>query len=410
MLFRIALRNVLKNRRRSLITIFAVAFGFMAVTVFRGYTNNAFEKMTYGAVFREASGHLVVFKSGYARGSLLDPSAYMFSGEEIRQITSAISQLSSVIWVAPKLSLSGLITNGEVSTVFLSDAMAPDMERLLWSHFDYAGGQMAQPLPSEPAASAVLSNKLAALLGLNTGDTAVLMATTRFNQMNAIDVTVAGTEQALAEALDDKYLRISLSAARELYDFDGADRICTLLSSRNQTETLRKQILDVLDNLGISVEVKSWDELSEYYRKAKGFLDVVFLFIFSIVMIIVVMGTFNTMSMSVLERIRELGTLRAIGLRPTHVVKLIAIEGGLLGLSGSGVGMILTGVAFLFLRLANLTYKPPGIEEDIAIEIDLVPDVLVGTLLFFVALAVASAALPARRAARQNIVDALGHV
>ncbi len=409
-LLKIAFRNVLKNRRRSLITVTAIAFGFMAVALFKGYTHNSYGKIALGAVFLETPGHLVVFKKGFLEEGKLDPSRFLFSAEDLQAVQGVLARDPEVVWTAPKLALAGLITNGDTSTIFLADAMEPAEEEALWTH--WPGREMFphDSLPLDQPHAAFLAPQLARLLRLGSGDDAVLMATTQHGQMNAVDIQMTGTSQPVSEALDDKYVKLPLGLARDLYDFDGADRVCVLLGDGDATETARARLSAQLAAAGLEVELRTWSELSLYYQKVKGYLDVVFLFIFLIVMVIVVMSTFNTMSMAVYERTREVGTLRAIGLKPAQVLAMFSLEGTILGAAGSAAGALLALVGFLILHTGRLTYTPPGVASPVAVEVDLVPEVLLLSLAFFVVLAVVSAALPARRAARQNIVDALGHV
>jgi putative ABC transport system permease protein len=409
-LFRIALRNVLKNRRRSAITILAVAFGFTAVGVFRGYMHDAYQRITLGAVFLEGPGHLVVFKRGFLDEGRLDPARYLFSDEELDEARKAALEIPGVRWAAPKLALSGLVTNGQVTTIFLADAMDPGDERQLWEHFPRPGEYTPPLLPDSPGHAALLAPKLAKLLGLEPGDDAVLMATTREGQMNAVDVVTAGHLPALADALDDKYLKIPLGLARQLYDFDGADRLCVLLSDASATGAAARALTSALTSRGLDVEIRTWDELSLFYERVTGYLDTVFLFLFTIVVVIVVSGTFNTMSMAVMERTREVGTLRALGLKPRGVVALFATEGALLGAFGSLAGVVLTAACYGALEWAGLSYMPPGAADAVAIRSNLVPTTLGLAFLAFSSFAVVSAVLPARRAAYQMIVDALARL
>lgn len=411
-LFRIALRNVWKNRRRSLVTIAAVTLGYAAVGVFRGYTHSAYEMISLAAVFLEGPGHLAVFKEGFLDKGKIDPARYLFSPEEIETVRAAAAEFPEVTWVAPKLSVTGLITNGELSTLFVADGMDPRDERALWARWSFSRPPRAgsdKILPDHPSYAAFLAPKLAELLGLGPGDNAVLMATTQGGQMNAADIEVTELYPPLSDAVDDKYVRLHLVHAQELYDFAGADRVCILLQDKNMVPGVRDRLRDRFAAHGVTTEIRSWDELSVFYQTVKNYLDVIFSFIFVIVMLIVVMGTFNTMSMTVLERTREVGTLRAMGLKPRATVALFCWEGAVLGGIGSCAGAVLTGGVYLALRFAELTYKPPGVAGEIPIEIDFVPEVLLGTLVFFTFLSVVSAALPARRAARQNIVEALSH-
>jgi putative ABC transport system permease protein len=138
--------------------------------------------------------------------------------------------------------------------------------------------------------------------------------------------------------------------------------------------------------------------------------DMMFLFIFSIVLVIVVMSTVNTMGMAVLERTREIGTLRALGLKRRGVSLLFAMEGGLLGLFGSCIGVVLHISVWAMIRAFSPTYTPPGISTPVPLVVDLVPRALLVLMLCLLFLSLFAAIIPARRAAKQNAVDALGHV
>lgn len=407
---RIAFRNVFKNRRRSFITMLSIAFGFMAVVLFKGYTHNSYDQITIAAVFVEGPGHFTVYKKGFHEKGKISPEKYMLTAAEVEKALGLMGRDPRIVWTAPKLSLTGLATNGRVSTIFLADSIDPERDKSLWDHYPYGYRVNVSQLPAGQEHVGMFARDLARILELPEGADAVLMATTRSGQMNASDVTVAGVFPTITEAMDDKFVKIPLSLARSLYDFDGADRIAVLLKDREKTAEVRRDIEAALAASGIGTETRSWDENSLYYQKVKNYLDVVFLFIFSIVMMIVVMSSTNTMSMAVYERTREIGTLRAIGLKRAGVVRIFALEGGLLGLFGSALGAVLSLLAVLLLKVANLTYTPPGIATKVAIKVDLVPGVFVASLVFFVVLAVVSATLPAVRAAKRNIVDSLGHV
>jgi putative ABC transport system permease protein len=409
-LFRIALRNVLKNRRRSAITVLAIAFGFMAVAMFRGYTHQAYEKIALGAIFVEVPGHLAVVKRGFFQEGKLFPERYLFSREEAEQIQEIAASTPGVVWSAQKLQITGLVSNGDVSTIFLSDALDPSDEAALWDEYRYRRWTARDLLPPDRPEAVFLGPDLLRLLGLAVDDTVVLLATTRHGQMNAVDATVWGTYATFSDEMNDKYVRLPLGLAQSLYDTDGCERVCVLCDDVASVDDAARSIAEGARALGLDVETRTWVELSQYYQKAKGFLDVVFLFLFSITAVIVVMGTVNTMTMSVYERTREIGTLRAIGFKPAYVVALFALEGGILGVLGAGAGLILTVLGRLAVEAAHITYQPPGVAEAVQVEVDLVPAVLATAFAVFVALAVVSAALPARRAGRLGIVDALGHV
>ena len=125
---------------------------------------------------------------------------------------------------------------------------------------------------------------------------------------------------------------------------------------------------------------------------------------------LVTMSTVNTMGMAVLERTREIGTLRALGLKRRGVSLLFAMEGGLLGLFGSFIGVALYMSVWAIIRTLSPTYTPPGVSTPVPLVVDFVPQALFVLILCLVFLSLFAAIIPARRAAKQNVVDALGHV
>jgi putative ABC transport system permease protein len=158
------------------------------------------------------------------------------------------------------------------------------------------------------------------------------------------------------------------------------------------------------------VEIKTWSQLSVFYNQVKNLFDMIFLFIFSIVLVIVVMSVINTMSMSVMERTREIGTMRALGLKRYGVKFLFATEGALLGVLGSAAGSLLFFAVYAAIAAAQPTYIPPASSNPVPLRVDLVWPALVRSGMFMALLSLLAAFVPARRSARMTIVDALGHI
>jgi putative ABC transport system permease protein len=171
---------------------------------------------------------------------------------------------------------------------------------------------------------------------------------------------------------------------------------------------------DILSNklkaAGIDCEIRTWKELSLGYSKMKSYLDTIFMFLFSIVLVIVLMTTINTMGMAILERTREIGTLRALGLKRRGVSLLFAMEGAFLGFFGGVLGVILHTMVWAGMKIHPPRYVPPGFSVPVPMWVDMVPQMLAILFLTFVLLSMVAAIITSRRAAGKNIVDALGHV
>jgi putative ABC transport system permease protein len=138
--------------------------------------------------------------------------------------------------------------------------------------------------------------------------------------------------------------------------------------------------------------------------------DIIFVFIFVIVFVIVVTSIINTLSMSVIERTQEIGTLRALGLKRKGIIGLFAMESAMLGLAGSFTGILITTLDWTLIKLLEPQWMPPNYVIRIPLEVYIVPVYMALTLIFLVLLSSAVSVIPARKAAHKSIVDALGHV
>lgn len=410
-LFKIAFRNLLRNRRRSLFTILAIALGFSAVNLFGGFAQYMYTGNREMAIFGTCNGHLLVFKKGYLEKGQLDPARYLITPEELKTISSLCQKLPEVTLVAPHLMISGLISNGKVSTIFIAQGIAPSAVDVFWDRTvqeikAFEGRKLEDDNPYGVAAA----DGLARLLDLKLGSDAIAFTNTVSGQMNALDMEIFQLFHTDLDTLNDKMMRVPLEFSQRLYDTDSVDRIAILLNKHEQTESVRQELQGLLSGQKSEYEIKTWIETSQWYRKVKNMFDVIFAFLFVIVFVIVIMSVINTMSMAVIERTREIGTLRALGLKRRGVNFLFGMESILLGILGSMAGLIFTFLGSWCIDVIKPTWIPPGITKRVPIMIFLSYENLLYSFIFLMFLCIIASFLPARRAAHQNVVDALGHV
>jgi putative ABC transport system permease protein len=413
---KLALRGLMRNRRRSVVTLLAIAFGFAAISLFAGYTHNVYDGMARQSIHGELLGHLTLSKRGMSKEGKLNPERYMLKAEEVTRITEILQHEPHVKLVAPRLSLSGLISNGRASTIFIAEGISPEAmkelqansmseeEKRIYSNFL----KKLDPVHQE---NALLSFGLADMLHLKKGDQASLLSNTLTGQANALDITVDGTFNTGNAGSNDKFAIMSLSLAQSLYDTAGAaDRLTVLLDDENQTEAMRTHLQEKLLDAGFDMEIKTWQDLSDFYNQVHNMFDMIFGFIFSIVLTVVVMSVANSMGMTVVERTREIGTLRAVGLRRTGVVKLFTAESLMLTLLGCLAGLLITLSVRFGINVAHISYTPPNSASPVPLLVDLDLSRVVLTFILMVVVGTLAAYLPARRASKQAIIDALGHV
>jgi putative ABC transport system permease protein len=203
---------------------------------------------------------------------------------------------------------------------------------------------------------------------------------------------------------------VPLSLARSLYDAEGrADRLTILLPASAGLEERRAALLQSLYGAGHKVKVSTWQELSAFYRQVKSMFDMIFGFLLAIVITIVVMSITNAMSMSVVERTKEIGTLRAIGMRRGGIVRLFVAEAVLLVVLGCAIGLLLTLAVRSGVHAMAISYQPPNSTDPVPllIGVDTLRSAVAACLLSL--LGVLAAYVPAWRAARKPIIDSLAH-
>lgn len=407
---KIAFRNILKNRRRSLVTILAIAIGFAAVGLFRGYAADTYDGLRVSAIRGEGLGHLTIYKKGWLEYGNIDPDSYMLTKEEIQKTVELVEEEDDVVLATPKIHLSGLVTNGMISTIFLAEGVVPKNDRTIKGSMLAFRPVKGEMLNEKKPFGVEMAEDLAKLLELKPGTNAVVMAGTLDGQMNALDVEILGVYDTGIPATNDKFIRFSFDYAQSLYDTEKAGQIVVLLDDWRKTYPMRDRLLKRLNQAGLSCEIRTWNELSQFYNKVRSMMDMIFMFLFFIVFVIVVMSVVNTMGMAVLERTREIGTLRALGLKRRGVGTLFAVEGAMIGLLGSFIGLILNIIAWAIIMAVEPTYIPPGVSSPVPLTVKLEPPVALMLMAFLILLSLIAAILPARRAAKQNVVEALGHV
>jgi len=408
---KIAFRNIIKNRRRSMITILAIGIGFSAICLFRGYISSIDEGLRNSAICGEGLAHLTIYKKGWLENGKIDPANYLFSKEEYTRIIQILTKLDNVRLSTPQLTITGIASNGNNSTIFIADGVvAKDDEQIRKGVNPQQLSEKNNSLHSSNNHEGIVSEDLSRYLNLKKGDYVILMSTTLEGQMNAMDLDITGIYNTGSKATNDKFIRLPFNFAQSLYDTNGADKILVLLNDWKDTWKVKSEILQLLTNYGISCEVQTWCERSVMYAQVKKMFQVIFIFIFIIVLFIVIMSTINTMAMSVIERTREIGTIRAFGVKQRKVVTMFSIEGAIIGLLGALVGTVIYISACGLIQYIHPTYTPPGVSTPVPLIVHILPGAIFQFTCFMVLLSFLSAIIPARYASKQSIIDALGHI
>jgi putative ABC transport system permease protein len=292
------------------------------------------------------------------------------------------------------------------------------------------GSLRLQNCPSLPTPAAA-SDKVAAVVHEDLGELAhrdasnvdplssaphvELLAATAGGAPNVVSLTVAGAEPQGVKELDDNYIGMPLALAQQLVYGRAEHKITGIVLQFHRSEDMpaaRARLMTLIRNNHLDLDVRDFGELSPFYGQVVGLFSAIFLFIALVMGVIVLFAVVNTMTMSVMERTNEIGTVRAMGVRRGGIRSQFIAEGFLIGAIGATAGATL---AFLIAALVNhrgLTWVPPGNANPVPLHVAIAgsPGLVVGAWVGLVVVATIAALLPANRAARLSVVDALRHV
>lgn len=400
---KILLRNLFRQKRRGAISLSAVAFGVIALLLTSGFIEWIFLD------FREASiksqlGHLQITHPGYHTAGKADPFAYLLPSDlsEFLTLTDDSNQITAIV---PRLSFNGLISHNESTLSFIGEAVEPYEQAFFGDALQISSGKH---LSADQPLNIIIGEGLARNLGISVGSQVILLVTTASGGINAIEVTVSGLFTTVTKSYDDNALRIPIETARRLLRTESTHSWIILLNDTKQTDHVLAKLQDSLPPN--KFEVVPWYALADFYNKTVALFTKQVMGIKAIIAAIILLSIFNTMSISVMERIGEIGTAMALGVKRIGVMRLFLSEGLLIGCIGGTIGLVIgLLLATIISKIGIPMPPPPGMTRGYTGEILVTFDMAVESLVLAIATTLIASIYPAWKASRMQIVDALRH-
>lgn len=399
-LVRLAVRNVGRHRARTALVVGAVAFGVAGLILAGGFVQDIFRQLGE-ALIRSQSGHLQIARKGFFEQGTRFPEKYLIP--KPAEVAAQAAQHVRAHVVMGRLAFSGLLGNGTADLPIVGEGVEPEKEAQLASFVTMVAGRA---LEEQDRYTAVIGQGLAESLRLDAGSRAVLLASTTEGALNTLDLEIVGVFQSFSKDYDARAVRVPLAAAQELLGVNGANTLVVLLVETSDTRRAAAALGAVAASGGL--EVKTWQELNDFYENTVKLYDRQFLVLQIIVLAMVMFGVANAVNMAVFERTGEFGTMRAVGDNARKIFSLVLVEGALLGLIGAALGVAAGVVLAVAISAVGIPMPPPpNSSVGYTAKIQIVPAVLGSAFLVGWVATVLASIPPAWRVSRIPIVEAL---
>ena len=399
-MWKLALRNVLRHKARTGMTLLAIIAGVVGLILSGGFVHDIFTQLGE-VLIHSQSGHLQIAKTDYFERGARSPDKYLIDAPA--PLRKEIASLPGVDDVMGRVYFAGLLNNGRSDLPVVGEGIEPAREAKLGSGMVISSGRR---LNEQDEHGMMIGHGLAQALKLKPDDWATLVMNTADGALNSLEFQVVGVFQTFSKDYDARAVRIPLTAAQDLLATAGVNTLVVSLKQTLDTERVAAELSGKYPAAGL--EVKTWLELNDFYAKTVQLYDVQFGVLRMIILLMVLLSVVNSVNMSVFERVGEFGTMMALGNRSRRVFELIIMENLIIGLAGAFIGVLLGIVLALVISSIGIPMPPPpNADLTYTAHIRIVPSVVIGAFAVGFIATVIAAVLPAMRVRRIPVVDAL---
>jgi putative ABC transport system permease protein len=404
-LIQMAVKNVFRNRKRTMITVLAVFWGVLLSIVANG-VNKGMEWQMGNMFIKTDSSSLKIVSQDYNLEDLENPLDYPI--KEDGKILPILKDTPNVKAYSPRIAFHSSLSNGSDEIRAIGLGVDPRMEDQV---FNRSQGIVQGHYLAPDEEGIVIGKDLAKLLGLKPGDSVTVISQAAQMGMNAYDLEIKGLIETGNPVLDTGGFWVPLKFAREFLSFTGVTDIAVALRNNSRIDAFKQQFGK--QRFPDQVKVASWRDYASDYIELVEFRGRIISVLMVMILLMAAAGIMNTMLMAMMERKREIGNLMALGVRRGEIVRLFLIEGAMIGILGSVVAVVLGSSIVGYFQWQGI---PLGV--DFMSNMGSVP--IAGklyaylepfeVLLYFlmgIGVAVISAVYPALKSARMQPVDAI---
>ncbi len=411
-IFKLAIRNLRRYKRRTILTSMLITLGVVAVLLFIS-VSGSFKAMMIGQVTDSMLGHLQIHKKGYLASIDSLPLDRNLKEKQVVRVQEFLDDSKEVAAYSRRIKLGAMFSNFKETTNIRLNAVNPTREMLtvpMLVERIIKGDKEGLLTKGE----ILVPELIAKGMKVKIGDTIVLVATNKDGSVNGQSFVVRGILEGISGPggrdgiihIDDakSLLRIQDNEISEI-----AIRLNNIEDMAKVFSRIKAALGPIKNKLDKPVfEVHTWQKLSPFFNIAR-MIDLMTLFIKIMLVAIVLVSIMNVMIMAVFERINEIGTIAAIGTVPNKILALFVVEGFLLGLLGTLIGVVISLVTIAGMNVAQISFDF-GRQKGLLLSPTIGAGDVVTVAFIVIAISVLASLQPAWKAARMDPITALRHV
>ncbi len=394
--------NVLRNKRRSILTIIIIIVSFSVLSVFAGYINS--QRTSWREILiHNDYGHIQIFNKDYFEDDNTSLE-HVISQAEFEKVSDILNNIKNIQYFTPRLNISGLIGNENSSKIFIGSARSPTEEEKLFYFSPVKDGEY---LTDEQPYGILVGFKLSKRLKVNIGDQVMLMANSSQGSIEAIQARIIGLLRTYSP-LDEMAVYLRLEDVPDLILTKSYHNIVLLLDSYDSIPEI-KEILELqFARHKLPLVVKDFEQNATFFVQVVEMYESYFNISLIVLSILIIFSLINTIFMSITDRTKEFSTMKTIGISNRTIFVSIIFEGIFIALFGIVFGLILAYFLQIGINSFNLTLPPPPGSED-RIPFMTVFDLLINLKIaaFFIFTAILASIFPAYSVIKMNILKGL---
>lgn len=399
--FKIAFRNLLRNKERTFLSLLMIVSSMIGLVLFKSFTDDTMH-MLENISTEMHFGHFQLAKKNYWHNANSSHKEQII--ENPTELIKKFSDIPGIKSVSGRMQSFGMISlNGETVNASLlgfdlshEDGMRKSLRILQGTYFT-----------NEKDSEILIGHLLANRLGVKPGDEVTVVTNTIDGVINAKDFIVKGFFAAGTEEIDKYFAYIKLEDMQELLQTSGVDLLTMRMTPEMKLPDLKTVLINTSEQISKDYQIRDWIELSELFRKVRQFYDLQNLIIRLILIFIVVLGILNTVGMSIMERIGEIGTKLSLGTSKNFIYTMFLTETFLLSLVGVLSGSLCAFILGSIVNSAGIFTEVPGASTPIKVQFLFSTKAFLQAGILISLTTILSSIVPVSRALKMTIVEAL---